>query len=282
MPHPKGDIMIKKLIIAISILLLATPLMAQDTSLDALQVAELLASPMGRFNKVSDSVAISVWYNGQNTAIFGVSASTGDFNFQEDGVAVTTIPQLTGGLLDVSEASGDTAGEVADLINFDSSSTWHAFVGPDATRGTVLTAGILIPITPATPSRLEGSPIEVFIDAQQADYISCGVRGDEAARNRISRVDYSGFASNSTGMLEIWSDSRQIHGRHYEFANNVNYILTTVSPDSVDFELPGLGADYGEGIVAFLRADANANSLHSIPTQPATGNVSIIYNVFKN
>ena len=86
--------MIKKFLVVLSILLIATPSFAADLSADGLTVADLLARGRGRAIGISDSVVMSVWYTGTASASFGITGATGDIYIFEDGVATTTIPGM--------------------------------------------------------------------------------------------------------------------------------------------------------------------------------------------
>ena len=271
--------MIKKLLITLSILLLATPLMAQDMSYDGLARAELLATPQGRYVAVSDSVVMTIWYNGSGgSPTIGVSSATGDIYFRAGG-AKPTIAQIDeNSFLNVSETTGDTVGEVVDYINLETTGAWHAIEGPDATRGTAIgwDAQMFNGINVTTPGRSESGGTQITLNTPEVNYMTVGVSGHDGDVARITQFEASGDADLEQGLLEIWDDSGQLWGRNYEFP----VCTPEISPTTVEFQEPGLGGDWGENIVAVLAVMPGVN-LTSDTTNEATGNVSIIYNVLE-
>ena len=267
--------MIKKIsLVIISLLILASPVMA-GTGLNDLQVAELMAIPIGRSIGISESVVISVWHTGPESALFSVSGGTGDLTFIEDGAVETTIPQLlTTGIMDVSEATANTVGQIVDLINLDSQGYWHAFAGPDATRGTAISTHMLNDRSLSAPSISEGSPTEATLDSLLKDYITCGVRGEAGAAPRIVAINASLYSAVNAGWIEVWSDT----GRLWSEGIDVDWIITSTTGGTVSVAADGIGADWSDGICVIARPKNNI--LTSEINLPATGSVSIVYEVF--
>lgn len=264
----------KKLLILLSILLIA-PLAFADTPYDE---ALILAVPQGRMNAVSDSTIISIWYEGNNECLVGVSESTSDIYLWESNAAATTIPQIRStGFIDVSETSANTVGQVVDLINFDSNGDWKAIVGPDATRGTAIQIGYLNRLSVRAPGVDEQNATEITYESSQARGIMTGVKSKEGAYARINSINVSGYSTSvDRGILQVWDDNEQL----YELSIPMASSQREVSPTTVEFPAPGLGAGKGEGIVAVMHPLLGIG-LNSSTSYDATGNVSIIYNVFQ-
>lgn len=294
--------MIKKLLVILSVLLIATPLMAQDTSFDGLSVAELMATPRGRYNEASGSVAFSVWYDGNSAASIGVSENTGYIYLFENGTAVTTIPQMNAdGFLGignpggawVQSTTGGTVQQLVSLINLDTNGDWHAYVGPDATAGTAVWSvanvnSSLIVMSQRTPGRTESAPTGIKSDTSQQDALMVGVRAKAGAANRILQIDASGFSDFPQGSIEVWDDTGQIYGKVYILPTDTTgagprtALIGEVSPETITFTAPGIGGDFGSSIVAAIVSDRFVGGeLTSHPSYPTTGSIAILYNVFE-
>lgn len=263
-----------------------TPLaMAQDTSYEGLRVADLLAIPQGRMTSVTDNVAVSIWYNGTTAATLGVSHTTSDIYLYEDGGTVTTLNGLAASqYIDISQTSGNTAGEIATIINSDTNGAWHAFVGPDATDGTVITGKQLnARIATVAVNRNETDPTELTFDTATVDRMSCGIRGDTGDANRLRSFEVSPFGDTAGGVeIEVWNDSEMIYTTNGELpTDNTTTTLPVgeISPTSVEFDAPGLGADFGDGICVFVTP--YEGNITSAVDYEITGNISIIYSVFE-
>ena len=289
--------MFKRLLVALFVLLFSvSPAIAQSTSADSLLVASLLATPRGRSVGISDNVAYRIYFDGNTTANFSASWNTGQLSFFEDNAVVTTIPQLNAGIMYTDKTTADTVGEIVSLINLDSNGKWHAIQGPDATSGTVASANTIIDVDLTTIGRNKANALRVFHNNRVQQGMFCGVEPTDGAVNRIEEFTASGHSLLTTGLIEIWSDSERLYGIDYTFPNGGSFVTGSASKIVAEktFNSPGIGGDFGEGIVFVLKVDhqsdtdgysnyqspAGLDFFDSLSQNRATGNVSIMYNVF--
>lgn len=249
----------KKLLIAVAILLMASSALAADANEGSTR--ESWAMGKGRAVVSDGSVVLRVWYAGSGNATVGVSDTT-TIILTENG---------TGTSVDTSSASYDTLGEAAAYI--DSLESWEASVGPDGYNGY---DPYLLPSDQASAGTTEQSPTNIYNDASTAVELSVGVPATVGKFNRIKKLTHRVAGTGVVG-IAIYDGDNAVWGTYISSGNYNSATSSHASPNTVDFGAKGISAAQGRSLVAVV---SRATTLGDTSNKLTDCNVSIEYDQF--
>ena len=270
-----------KLFVLIAVLVLLTGT-AFAANLNDLQTAELVADTTGRYAISDSSVAFRIWHTDASlSAQVGISYNTAAnalIIFYESNAPITDGSSRNmgtdgGGRIFTGVASGDTIGEIVDLINNDSNSDWHAAVGPDAWKS--MPSNYLLQAGTASAGTSKINPTYVYVNQTGVNMVTCGIEAQDNTVNRIKSITH-GVAGTGSLRVQVYDGNsiiyrKQITRTAYNSGSATTPSSVGASPDTINFAAltagKGLAGKKGNSLVVAVSGDT---------TVPATTGASKI------
>ena len=285
---------ILKMFLSISLIALCAVPVALGQS-ERFVTAEYAAQSLACQATSGSSVLLDVYYNdGSSTlatdAQVGVSGCTTTLtlNLYEAGAVVTTAARFGNRFNGAIEIPNEqlTIQDIVSAINNDTSGYWHAKVGRDAYP--TMPAAYLVDRNVVDANVPSGTPVELKVNPDRMGGISVGVDAEEDARIRLKKVSES--TGTSTGNVCHWIDFYDGGTCVYTYTctqANTAVVSSTIydtSTNTVDFTEgggKGLGTTPGNKLTVVVRYPTSATLSMGGETDRASGNVSILYDVWQ-
>lgn len=301
---------IKFILILTVVLLIAIP--AFGASLDQWMLAEYLAQPEGRSVASGTSVVLKLWFDDDtnvnpNYAQIGVSSTT--LNLYEAGAIVSTT-RFGGsdGSIELTNGSYDTLGELITAINGDTSRYWNAKLGPDGFNSMkcIWMMPYIVEVNDdvneseftyysiISANTVKSDAREFTLDPHLAHGMTCGVEAEADARVRLKLIEESTTSSRMPHWIEVYSGDDIIYRQGFGTEESclrddavaeiggVNIHGDSSTPNTINLAdgHKGVGGAKGKNLCVFTRWDTTG-TFRADYSSPATGSLSIIYDVIK-